>query len=147
MIAKILPAMAVVSPGKPVVLYVNLTGDSIPAPFTDEHRYTFSPSVGKFARPGDQELQLTLPLPGSFFHGYPFRIAESPQRAPEEGNQYYFFVFTPRAEGIIELDGHMTLAQFDAGAVTGKVITSEDGFHSTRMRTEKLATGRARSPK
>jgi hypothetical protein len=119
-----LPAMAVITPNKPVVLYINVTGDSTLKPFTDNDKYVFVRSKGEHVMAGDQELLLTIPLPaGSYFHTLPVRVIESPTRAPETGNAHYFFVRGAKAQGTIDLDGHKTLAQFEVGSVTGNIRT------------------------
>jgi len=119
-----IPAMAIITPDKPVVLYVNVTADSTLTSFTDKDKYVFTPSKGEHVMPGDQELVVNFPLPtGSYFHGMPVRVIESPKRAPENGNEHYFFVRGNKAQGTIDLGGRKTLAQFEVGAITGKVRT------------------------
>jgi len=120
---KALPAIAIVTPNKPDVLYVNVNGDSLPAPFTDKDKYVFTPSTVKPVLSGDQETRFVLPLPGTVFHGYPVRVIDSPRRAPDTDTEYYLFVRDARVQGTITLGGHPTLAQFEVSPITGKVRT------------------------
>jgi len=117
-VEKRFPAMIVLTPHIPAVLYVNIRGDST---FTARDRYPFTPSRGEGVLPGDQETCFVLPLPGTVFHGYPVRVIESPGRTPPSGEDHFVWVRSARAQGAILLNGMRTLAQFDIGPLTGKV--------------------------
>jgi thiol-disulfide isomerase/thioredoxin len=113
--------MLLLTPNQPAVLYVNLHGDST---FTATDRHVFQPSHGAQALAGDQEVVVTLPLPGTVFTGYPIRVIESPARARKgaPATVHELWVRLASAQGTVTLDGRRTLVQFEANPATGKPL-------------------------
>lgn len=161
-ITKRIPAMVVVSPTAPTVLYASLSGDTL---FTAKDRYQFSPrkaGVGK-VKEGDMELRFLLPIPsGTAFKHYPVHLVESPEtdkgilefRKQTADDVYYLWEISQVAQGTVVVDGKPTIAQFSVSPITGKVLTvgnysldcDGDGKIDLRSKTENVYRRKAKDP-